>query len=934
MWQINQLTNNTNATVAWSDGQPLNTTRGPAGNSYTLVATGLGAILMTDLGWFEGSWAVSLNGVPWLYSGTGEMDLTINADRSFTASNGIPGQTNGFLTPDYLTFPPTWNDIANLNSEDPTDPDDAPPDLFNRRFMCWMSFLNPSATLTQLAIPGTHESATYSMRDYTSSSWPFVDPSTIAEFDSETQSFNLLGQLLNGIRYFDLRVEQQGGNGPLIFHHGSGPTIDCTGRVAETVIETQIAPFVLRYPSEFIIFDFQDVCNYVGNPAQGLASLQTTIANCLNAGAWAVPATSFAPGSLTLAQIRQNGWRFAVLVNDAAIQAAQDANPPIPVANWVIPRLPGNSSSPTAGVIWDPWIESVWNGDAGGIIAQLNQDAQTWQTSKRPGLYVAQALHTPTTGDSILELSPLYTEAMLPYQENGFNQWVAGLTQQSPPPPVNIVIRDAMDWFPETVANIIGLNIPLGNILAQAKPQLQILLNASQNAHASPVALTGTATAAWFSGGGGPPECQFVNEQQDNATLQNSNWCLTAGTPNLPGASYVFNNDVFDDSNDGAWNDWTVNPLPQGTVVSYFQLQALWTDGTDGWFRVNYGWVLQNQLQMHVNGYETRGTSWEFTVQTVSGFSPNSLFCDYSPSPALASNGSTLYMLMPGPNNTLYLTTSSNSGQTWTSVSELTSLYSGWVAPLTPSLTTDGSTLYMALPGLGNGIYITSSTDGGATWTPQANLSSLYNGWYAPLAPSLTCAGSTLYMALPGLGNVIYITSSSDGGQTWTPQGNLTPLYGGWVAPMAPSLTTDGSNLYMALPGLGNGVYITSSSDGGKTWTPQGNLTPLYSGWYAPLAPSLTCIGSTLYLALTGWGNEIYVTSSSDGGTTWTAQGNLSPLYGGWFVPTSPAVTVLGGTTPLLCMALPGTGSVMYFTSSTDGGATWLSSAIGPLNIS
>ena len=106
-----------------------------------------------------------------------------------------------------LYAPPTSDDFFNLNGG---DPDEAPPDFFNRRFLNWMSFLDGSCQLTDLVLPGTHESATYSMRDWMTGqpgTFPSVlQPSELGEFHSPTQSFNLLGQMLSGVRYFLLNM--------------------------------------------------------------------------------------------------------------------------------------------------------------------------------------------------------------------------------------------------------------------------------------------------------------------------------------------------------------------------------------------------------------------------------------------------------------------------------------------------------------------------------------------------------------------------------------------------------------------------------------------------------------------------------------------------------------------------------------------------------
>jgi len=149
-----------------------------------------------------------------------------------------PGSLAAFTAPTQAEFAMVVGD----------DPDDAPVDFFNRRFMNWMSFLSSSAKLTDLVIPGSHESASYSMRSWLPGPLPILEDnwSEFLAFASQTQSFNLPGQLLNGIRYLDLRVEQAN-NGEVIFCHGSSVKLDCQGNVVDPVIKNELTPFISAF---------------------------------------------------------------------------------------------------------------------------------------------------------------------------------------------------------------------------------------------------------------------------------------------------------------------------------------------------------------------------------------------------------------------------------------------------------------------------------------------------------------------------------------------------------------------------------------------------------------------------------------------------------------------------------------------------------------
>ena len=71
--------------------------------------------------------------------------------------------------------------------------------------MDWMSCIRDDVRMVDLVIPGSHDSATYSMRGFAG---PFA----------RTQEYDLLAQLACGIRYLDLRVTWSRGR-PCIVHN-------------------------------------------------------------------------------------------------------------------------------------------------------------------------------------------------------------------------------------------------------------------------------------------------------------------------------------------------------------------------------------------------------------------------------------------------------------------------------------------------------------------------------------------------------------------------------------------------------------------------------------------------------------------------------------------------------------------------------------------
>jgi len=294
-----------------------------------------------------------------------------------------------------------------------------------------------------------------------------------------------------------------------------------------------------------------------------------------------------------------------------------------PIEDWVVPRTPGNTGTPVTGNFWDPWSQSVWeDGDASAIPAAINTNSQAWHSVDSPPLYVAQAVKSPTGIQSALGESPLDFEATQAGAPGGsiFNNWVAQLGEP-PLSPVNIVIRDACDWFPEMIANLIGRNRDLGNVVTDLAVQekFMFLVNASTNAQVVPL-VAGTATGNCFEMYASPPTLAgapyypYFNLEIDNTTLEGSAWTFETGTQGVGTPLPVMK---FDKHGDEAWYDFKV-PVPSGSIVSYIKLQNLWGSGGPGFFRIDNGWVLQGQLVIHVQGDALHGAGWQLTVETVS----------------------------------------------------------------------------------------------------------------------------------------------------------------------------------------------------------------------------------------------------------------------------------------------------------------------------
>ena len=153
----------------------------------------------------------------------------------------------------------------------------------------WMRCIRDNVRMVDLVIPGSHDSATYSMRGFAG---PFA----------RTQHVDLLAQLACGIRYLDLRVTWSRGR-PVIVHNF------ITGLATDGLLREQVAPFVRDHPSEVVILDFQEL-----RPRCRREVIEQLRAH-LDTDRWALPRARFSP-ALTLGDVRGGGYRFLVVFGE------------------------------------------------------------------------------------------------------------------------------------------------------------------------------------------------------------------------------------------------------------------------------------------------------------------------------------------------------------------------------------------------------------------------------------------------------------------------------------------------------------------------------------------------------------------------------------------------------------------------------------------
>ena len=194
-------------------------------------------------------------------------------------------------------------------------------------------------------------------------------------------------------------------------------------------------------------------------------------------------------------------------------------------------------------------------------------------------------------------------------------------------------------------------------------------------------------------------------------------------------------------------------------------------------------------------------------------------------------------------NSQIYYKRSTDGGLNWETETRLSD-DAAWREH--PAIAISGSHVYVVWHDSRNGglnIYFKRSTDGGATWSPDAQLTSAGVDAHASIAASQSQIHVVWGDNRTGHAE-IYTRRSTDFGATWEAELRLSDLaYDSWV----PSVAVSGNDVYAAWVDTRDGneeEYLKRSSDGGRSWGPDIRMTQnAANSW----APSIAVSGRTVH---------------------------------------------------------------------------------------
>ena len=382
------------------------------------------------------------------------------------------------------------------------------------------------------------------------------------------------------------------------------------------------------------------------------------------------------------------------------------------------------------------------------------------------------------------------------------------------------------------------------------------------------------------------------------------------------------------------------------TVVLLKSVQGIMTHKKEFILSMSFLFLLVNEMRAETWKFET-GSDFRLKSQAVptalsnyaAGWTDDMRLTSglFAGMPHITNNASGIHIVCPGGTNDenpyryqVKYMKSIDGGRTWGALKILSENSSGDSYPT--DIISDTSGLHIVWYDERNfgdhneEIYYRRSTDGGETWEVEKRLTNSDGRSFYPKMASDSNGLHVVWMDNRSGNYEVYYATSTDGGVNW---GNPRRLTYGTVTtwPEQANIISDINGLHVFWPDERDGnngceIYYKRSADGGQIWTADQRLTFTSgtSNW-----PKLCADISGLHLAWSEYSDdvcaEVYYRRSTDGGNNWETPIRITNTVGYGSIG-GEMVSDGNGLHMEWADAITGNGDI-YYSTSTDGGASW-----------
>jgi hypothetical protein len=216
---------------------------------------------------------------------------------------------------------------------------------------------------------------------------------------------------------------------------------------------------------------------------------------------------------------------------------------------------------------------------------------------------------------------------------------------------------------------------------------------------------------------------------------------------------------------------------------------------------------------------------------------------------------------------------------------------------------------------------------GSSPWQAPAVVSATDESWYYSM-----CAGpSAFYMVLSRptvTGWHLFLSKSTDAGATWSPPATLPLGTGNEILPKVVHTNGTLCLVWVNQNGTSYECVFSRSTDDGVNWSVPLRLSAfgayVESVGITAAAPGTVC---ATWTELTGGANEVFFRKSTNSGSSWNTALRVTALDG--IDDSNPGIAAAsGGRLVLAFQEFTGTAWEVMVQTSADGGATWGSATI------